>query len=491
MKTESIDYYVYQHIDWHNKIKQLALAMPLLFAQQAFANNDNSCERYANESIRQNDENEALNAGFKYPTWSSNFNHHYDWCRVGNNALSTSWWVAEREKALQEHVIKTNQRPCERYAREAVRQYHASKTYGSLEFSPPVFSENYYGHMTWCQDDNTKEAVAETSFREQKLQDYAVKYNLYDDFDASFTMDFEEGFLRGWTATGNAFLHQPTRGDNPTARLRGQPAKHNGKYWIGTYEKFQQRNGQRPGAIQGDSPIGTLTSPFFEIGSEISFLIGGGGGPNTRVELLVDGQVVRKAHGKNTETMHRVTWNVDEYAFETGQIHIVDNESGGWGHINVDDINIIPKITETMTDRCSSQVSLVPWFGGSPNARGTLTLKRGHNGETGWTKPFNVGLSQKGRIRWWCNSTTGNWADPGTWRFTASGFDTKCAIDLVSTAISKGSAGKLCFPVKGLKFGSSASNGWTPERSRCSDRSSKIRARLGKGRLLQIQCLGD
>ena len=80
-----------------------------------------------------------------------------------------------------------------------------------------------------------------------------------------FTADFETGDLTGWTKTGDAFDFQPTKGDNPTARNRGQPSNHEGKWWIGTYEKYQEKPDQQPGDIQGDSPKGTLTSTPFTI----------------------------------------------------------------------------------------------------------------------------------------------------------------------------------------------------------------------------------
>jgi hypothetical protein len=47
-----------------------------------------------------------------------------------------------------------------------------------------------------------------------------------------FTLDFESGDLRGWVPTGTAFQNQPTLGDNPTARGRGQPSHHQGRYWV-------------------------------------------------------------------------------------------------------------------------------------------------------------------------------------------------------------------------------------------------------------------
>jgi hypothetical protein len=153
-----------------------------------------------------------------------------------------------------------------------------------------------------------------------------------------FTLDFETADLRGWTQTGSAFGYQPTLGDNPTARHRGQPSKHQGRYWIGGYEKYQGLPDQKPGAIQGDGPQGTLTSlPFTIPSGTLSFLIGGGNGFQTRVELLVSGHRVLHASGRNTETMQRITWNLVPHAGKTGQIRIVDESSGGWGHINVDD----------------------------------------------------------------------------------------------------------------------------------------------------------
>jgi hypothetical protein len=158
-------------------------------------------------------------------------------------------------------------------------------------------------------------------------------------FSGNITWDFESGDLRGWHATGTAFSTQPTYGDNPTARHRGQPSQHQGNYWVGGYEN-RHTPSEPAGRIQGDGPQGTLTSDPFTINfGAINFLIGGGCDINTeRVELLVDGQVVYRATGKCTETMHRVRWNVSQYRGRTAQVRLVDSSSGGWGHINFDDV---------------------------------------------------------------------------------------------------------------------------------------------------------
>ena len=103
--------------------------------------------------------------------------------------------------------------------------------------------------------------------------------------------DFENG-ISDWEKTGTAFDHQPTYGDNPTARNRGQPAKQQGDWWIGGFEN-RPSQGAPAGAIQGDGPQGTLTSPRFKIvGADMTFLIGGGCTMDKiRVELIIDGQV--------------------------------------------------------------------------------------------------------------------------------------------------------------------------------------------------------
>ncbi len=158
-------------------------------------------------------------------------------------------------------------------------------------------------------------------------------------YQSSITWDFETGDLRGWTTTGDAFSYQPTYGDNPTARHRGQPSNHQGNYWIGGYEK---RNSpyDPPGQIQGDGPQGTMTSKPFNISTTyISFLIGGGCDIKTvRAELLVDGYPVMSATGNCNETMNRIRWNVSAYMGRTAQIRLIDHSSGGWGHINFDDV---------------------------------------------------------------------------------------------------------------------------------------------------------
>lgn len=95
----------------------------------------------------------------------------------------------------------------------------------------------------------------------------------------------------------------------------------------------------------GDGSTGTLTSPPFTLERPfLSFLIGGGRDlEKTCLKLLVDGKAVRVATGPNdkpggSETLISDSWSVAEFTGKTAVIQIVDQATGGWGHINVDHI---------------------------------------------------------------------------------------------------------------------------------------------------------
>lgn len=141
--------------------------------------------------------------------------------------------------------------------------------------------------------------------------------------------DFEGKDYGGWKATGKAFGAGPARGT-----LGGQMkvSGYEGKGLVNTFFK-------------GDGTTGTLTSPPFRIERRhINFLVGGGQHPGrTCINLVVEGKVVRTATGPNdrpggSERLDWHSWDVAEFAGKTATIQIVDRQTGGWGHINVDQI---------------------------------------------------------------------------------------------------------------------------------------------------------
>ncbi len=141
-------------------------------------------------------------------------------------------------------------------------------------------------------------------------------------------LDFETGTLKDWVAVGAAFEKQPVRGDTVAPRRPDMPSRHTGQFWVGTYE------------INGDAPQGTLTSAPFKVTQPFaSFLVAGGAQANTRVELVrADTQtVVFKISGSDNETLRPVVVDLREQLGKEIFIRLVDQESGGWGHINFDD----------------------------------------------------------------------------------------------------------------------------------------------------------
>ena len=141
--------------------------------------------------------------------------------------------------------------------------------------------------------------------------------------------DFEGPDYGDWKATGEAFGPGPAHGTLPNQM---DVSGFEGKGLVNSY-------------YQGDRTTGTLTSPPIKIERKyLNFLLGGGMHPGkTCINLLVDGQAVRTATGPNdkpggTERLDWHSWDVSDLAGKTAVIQIVDEETGGWGHINIDHI---------------------------------------------------------------------------------------------------------------------------------------------------------
>lgn len=147
-----------------------------------------------------------------------------------------------------------------------------------------------------------------------------------------------------------------------------------------------------------------------------------------------------------------------------------------------------PAFAEVMTDRCSADVSFPSIYNGPPvgvagsGSAPAFILSRGDASSSNWSFPIHQTLDSDGHIRWWCHSTTGNWADPGTYVIDSVGATYVCGD-------SNGS--QDCTLNPNISGHPTDSSGWTAERSRCDSHSSVFRARLGPDRLLQIECLDE
>ncbi|KAB8227960.1 glycosyl hydrolase family protein [Aspergillus alliaceus] len=139
---------------------------------------------------------------------------------------------------------------------------------------------------------------------------------------------------RGWVATGGLVGAAPVQGT-----LSGQQtvSGYAGTRLVNTF-------------LNGDSTTGTLTSPPFTITRPlINFLIGGGNAPGAEcINLKIQGQsqAVRTATGRNEEKLWPQTWDVTEYVGQTAVFEIVDQQTGSWGHVLIDEITFSGDATE-------------------------------------------------------------------------------------------------------------------------------------------------
>ena len=152
----------------------------------------------------------------------------------------------------------------------------------------------------------------------------------------SLNLDFEKGTLDDWTAEGKAFAGQPIAGEiSPKRKFgEGKTAKSQGNFWLGGFEELF------------DAPTGTLTSAAFEVTHPFAaFRIGGGSHRETRVELRRSdtGAVFFKISGRDSETMRPAVIDLRAYSGKSIFIRVIDEYTGGWGHVNFDDFRFYAK----------------------------------------------------------------------------------------------------------------------------------------------------
>jgi putative membrane-bound dehydrogenase-like protein len=154
-----------------------------------------------------------------------------------------------------------------------------------------------------------------------------------DEAGNPLNLDFETGTLDNWTVEGEAFTQQPIEGPISANRPFGEDkrSQHTGDYWIGGYEKLL------------DPPTGTLTSDAFIVTERwASFLVGGGSSYETRIEL-VDAETDQPFYmvsGRDLEEMQPVVVDLINRQGKAIRIRIVDEHTGGWGHVNFDDFRL-------------------------------------------------------------------------------------------------------------------------------------------------------
>ena len=146
----------------------------------------------------------------------------------------------------------------------------------------------------------------------------------------SVSLDFESGELEPWKVIKGKFGRLV---GNRTHFFHGNLAYNKqGEHYLTTLEPG-------PEARKGsDAQTGLVISPFFipEAG-KMTFRVGGGNGPDTYVALCLEsGREVETARGINHQMMQRASWDLSPYAGQKAFIKVVDQSTGGWGHVTAD-----------------------------------------------------------------------------------------------------------------------------------------------------------
>lgn len=144
--------------------------------------------------------------------------------------------------------------------------------------------------------------------------------------------NFESGEFGVWTHGGARNKQRKRRGrawgNAPVSRplaKQGPVRRYGGRFYLSSFHG-------------GDKSRGTLRSPAFVIdGSTITFRLSGGESEKLRAELRIQGEVVRSATGTNSERMEDISWSVAGYSGQSAEIVLIDDETGSWGHMNVDE----------------------------------------------------------------------------------------------------------------------------------------------------------
>jgi len=210
-------------------------------------------------------------------------------------------------------------------------------------------------------------------------------------------LDFETGTLKDWTADGAAFKGQPIEGDTVAKRRGDMKSRHQGKFWIGGFEKLQ------------DKPVGTLTSvPFKATHRWATFLVGGGPHEkDTCVEIVQGKDVIFRAAGLEDEEMQRVVVDLGPYMDRDIFIRVVDKHTGHWGHVNFDDFRfhaMKPKIPERPKAAAALAADTYKFAGLSPQqAAKVMTVPDGFSvslfaGEPDVHQPVAMCTDDRGRL---------------------------------------------------------------------------------------------
>jgi hypothetical protein len=136
---------------------------------------------------------------------------------------------------------------------------------------------------------------------------------------------FESQPYADWVASGEAFESWPSR----TLSRHQQRSVGQVRWFVSSYHPTSH-----------DAAVGQLRSASFLLEGDLLVIrVAGGRDPvKLRVDLLVDDEPVASATGNDSEVFARYAWDISKHRGSSAALLIVDDATGAWGHIMVDEI---------------------------------------------------------------------------------------------------------------------------------------------------------
>ena len=227
----------------------------------------------------------------------------------------------------------------------------------------------------------------------------------------TLNLNFEQGSLLDWTATGDAFSNPLVSGDPSPVHEKDMPIQLSGKYFVSS------------GGTKNYKRTGTLTSaPFTVTHPFAAFKVSGGALQDTRVELVrADNQeVFFQITGTGRATLQPVVVDLKELLDKEIFIHLVDKETGistipyikddKWAHINFDDFQFYPVRPNFSNELKPSDIIILPpldpvlhaGLSGEEAAK-SMTLQKGFSvklaaAEPEIIRPISFTIDARGRL---------------------------------------------------------------------------------------------
>jgi hypothetical protein len=159
------------------------------------------------------------------------------------------------------------------------------------------------------------------------------------DVDALPNHDFATGDLTGWTVVSGTTFSDA----NVTTRTDWG--------WGGPFYQAETEDDPSGHHLwgfdpdRGDNATGVLRSATVPLGGDgvVDLLVSGGNDPDRLYAAVVragDGKVLAKATGHGGEQYRRVVFDLSERIGKRIYVEVLDQATGGWGHINIDDVTV-------------------------------------------------------------------------------------------------------------------------------------------------------